>query len=271
MEAFRAQMEFVPLWAIGLAMLVMFSIAAGFGRWLRASLSRDHKDAEPGLVVSASLGLLALLLGFTVSMAVGRFDGRRAAILQEANAVGTFFLRTDLMPPESQRRTLAELDRYMDARLRVSALGERADHVAEAKALAAEITARMWREVVSAEELVPDQAVKALLVESANAMFDAASARDASLSARLPPTLVVLLLLFPVASLVLIGYVSGDSVGAHLMASTEMIVLLTLVLLLIFDLDRPRSGTIHNNVQQLEDVSAQVKKARAAMPATPVS
>ena len=73
----------------------------------------------------------------------------------------------------------------------------------------------------------------------------------------------MLLILFPVASLVLIGYSSGDSVGAHFMASTELIVLLTLVLLLIADLNRPRSGTIATPIAPMLDVEAQLKASIA--------
>ena len=88
-----------------------------------------------------------------------------------------------------------------------------------------------------------------------------------ALANRLPPTLVALLILFPVASLVLIGYVSGQLVGAHFLASTELILLLTLVLLLIGDLNRPRSGTISTPQTPLLEVQAQIIAARQSLAA----
>lgn len=262
MEAFATLLENIPLWAVGMLLLVMFGLAAAFGRWLNARYAAPTDSGDSGLVVSASLGLLALLLGFTVSMAVARYDGRRAATLNEANAIGTFIYRTDLMPTALHRATLAELDHYVAARISVGRMGESSEAVARANKVTAEAAARLWQYMVAVGPEVNDNAIRILLVESVNAMFDAGTSRDAALSNRLPPTLVALLIVFPVASLVLIGYVSGRMVGAHFMASTELIVLLTLVLLLISDLNRPRSGTIMTPIAALLNVQDQLKAAQ---------
>lgn len=258
----------LELWQTGVVLFTMFWIAALFGRMLHRDRA-DTDGSDPGLVVSASLGLLALLLGFTVSMAVSRYDGRRAAVLAEANAIGTFIYRLDLMPPGLRAEAHDALGRYIDARIRVGRMGEQAEQVKAARAIGNGAAQELWAEVLMATRELPEPAVKILLVESANQMFDMATARDAALGNRLPPTLVMLLILFPVASLVLIGYVSGKSLGVHLMASTELILLLTLVLLLIADLDRPRSGTIVTPQQPLLDVAAQQEQAAAAAVAAP--
>jgi hypothetical protein len=263
--------EDMPLWALGLLLFALFWLAALLGRWLKTRRPPDDDDADPGLIVSASLGLLALLLGFTVSMAVARYDDRRAATLAEANAIGTFLYRTDLMPAELRRSTQDALDRYLAARIRVGHQGESSATVAAARVETSEVAAAMWRHIIAVGPQVPDPAVRILVVESANAMFDMAAARDAALGNRLPGTLVLLLILFPIASMVLIGYVSERSVGAHFMASTELILLLTLVLLLIADLNRPRSGTILTPIGPLLDVADQLKATRAAAPMLPVA
>lgn len=263
MEALTRTLESMPLWLLAVVLFLLFWLAAYAGRWLR-SLSNASKAAEePGLIVSASLGLLALLLGFTVSMAVSRYDGRRAATLDEANAIGTFVYRTDLMPAELRAATLAELDRYVGARITVGRMGESREVVDKARAETSAAAQRMWSHMVAVGPQVPDTAVRILLVESANQMFDMGTARDAALANTLPGTLVVLLILFPVCSLVLIGYTSGESVGAHLMASTELILLLTLVLLLIADLNRPRSGTIATPIAPMLEVQDQLKASIA--------
>lgn len=262
MAQLASALEAAPLWLLGLILLLLFWLAAHAGRWLRDRAGPREEASEPGLVVSASLGLLALLLGFTVSMAVSRYDGRRVATLNEANAIGTFVYRTDLMPPELRAATLNELERYLDARLTVGRMGETTEAVARAHAETGKAAERMWKYMVAVGPQVPDPAIRILLVESANGMFDAAMERDAALANRLPPTLVVLLILFPIASLVLVGYVSGRLVGAHFMASTELILLLTLVLLLIADLNRPRSGTIATPITALLEVQAQLHAAR---------
>lgn len=260
-------LEDTPLWLLGLFLFVIFWLAAAFGRWLRSKTTQTGDKSDPALIASASLGLLALLLGFTVSMAVSRYDGRRTATLNEGNAIGTFVYRTDLMPPALREKTLEALETYVEARLAVGRMGESSEAVRQAHAQTGKVAQQMWSHMVAVGPEVPDTAVRILLVESANQMFDAAMVRDAALANRLPPTLVVLLILFPVASLVLIGYVSGRLVGAHFMASTELILLLTLVLLLIGDLNRPRSGTISTPQTALLEVQAQIIAARQSSPA----
>jgi hypothetical protein len=170
------------------------------------------------------------------------------------------------MPAEIRNRTLAALEGYVEARLRVGRMGEAAAGVSEAKRITQQAATDMWREVTAVHAQLPDPSVQLLLVESANQMFDMATARDAALANRLPVTLVLLLLFFPIASLVLIGYVGGRSTGVHLTASTELILLLTLVLLLIADLNRPRSGSIVTPMGPIEDVGALLAARKAAAP-----
>lgn len=267
MQALSQGIDSLPLLALGLILFLLFYGAAFLGRWLgkrtNRSGSEPGKEKDPSLVVSSSLGLLALLLGFTVSMAVSRYDNRRAAVVLEANAIGTFLLRTDLMPEVVRQPTLAALDRYLEARVRVGRMGESISDVRAAGQITTQAQEAMWAQVMQVREHVPEESSKVLLVESANQMFDMATTRDAALGNRLPPTLVLLLVFFPVASLILIGYVGGDAVGAHLVASTELVLLLTLVLLLIADLNRPRSGSIVTPQGALLSVQAQLQATRS--------
>jgi hypothetical protein len=272
LDAVRYALQDLPLWLVGIGLVGLLWGAAGLGLAWRARVDRSQKDpGDPSLIISASLGLMALLLGFTVSMAVNRFDNRRAAVVQEANGIGTFLLRTDLMPAAVRAETLQELDRYVDARTQVSRAGISKRDVVEARRAAAVATGEMWDNVIRVRDTIPDPAVKILLIESANMMFDMGSARDAAIEARLPSTLVLLLIGFPVASMVLIGYGSGKAAGVHFLASWEMIALLALTLLLVLDLDRPRGGTILTNEQPLLDVQAQVKNTLSKTPSVAMS
>lgn len=254
----------LKLWQLGLLLIALFWFSAWIGRLLHKRRPTSDEKDDAGFIVSSSLGLLALLLGFTVSMAVGRYEGRRAATLEEANAIGTFLYRTDLMPAEARAATQAKLETYVAARIAAGRMGESADDLQESARITSQAQAAMWRQVLAVRAAVPDPAMQILVVESANHMFDMATARDTALGNRLPPTLILLLIFFPVASLILIGYVSGESIGVHLMASSELILLLTLVLLLIADLNQPRSGTIVTPMTPLLGVQAQLAAVRAA-------
>lgn len=273
MDALLLWLDGLPIWGVGLLLFAFFWAAALIGRAMAGRYPRDDKASDPGLIVSSSLGLMALLLGFTVSMAVARYDQRRTAMIEEANAIGTFLYRLDLLPAEARARTLVALDTYVAARVQVGQEGERKAGLVQVRAEQAAAQERIWREVVSSVMVAPDGSFRILIVPAANQMFDMATARDEALENRLPPTLLMLLLFFPFASLILIGYVSGRAVGVHLMASTELILLLTLVLLLISDLNRPRAGTILAPLGPMLDVQGQVRAMQAqgapAVPDTP--
>jgi hypothetical protein len=110
-----------PLLMIGAVLLGAMCLAAGAGVLLQP-LGRPRKDDESGsgqegYIVSAVLGLLALLLGFTFSMAADRFDARRLLVLDEANAIGTAYLRAQLLPEPHRTRTSELLVRYTDNRI----------------------------------------------------------------------------------------------------------------------------------------------------------
>ncbi len=262
-------MEAAPIWLLALAMFVLFALAVQLGRAL--GRRRPPKDSDPGVLVSASLGLMALLLGFTVSMAVARYDERRTMMVAEGNAIGTFIYRTDLMPPGPQAQARAALEDYVAARVEVGRQGVTKPELSEARAKQAVAQQKVWEAVVDATAAVTDGSYRMLIVNSANDMFDMAAARDVALENRLPHTLVLLLLFFPLASMVLIGYVSGQSARAHVLASFEMILLLTLVLALIADLNRPRRGTIITPQEVMIAAQDQLRETKTRAAAGPTT
>lgn len=256
-------MDAMPIWALMLGLLVLFALAVRLGQAFRRWLGSKDRGGDPGILVSASLGLMALLLGFTVSMAVARYDERRAVMVAEGNSIGTFIYRTDFLPAAQRDATLEALDRYVAARVAVGQQGISRDGLAEARARQAVAQQQIWQAVVDAAALVTDGSYRILTVGAANEMFDMAAARDIALENRLPNTLVLLLLFFPLASMVLIGYVSDTSARAHALASFEMILLLTLVLALIADLNRPRRGSILSPQEVMLAAQDQLRQTRA--------
>ena len=256
-------MEAAPIWLLALLMFGAFLLAVQLGRALARRRAATGDAGDAGLLVSASLGLMALLLGFTVSMAVARYDERRSMMVAEGNAIGTFIYRTDLMPAEPRGRALAALEDYVSARVEVGRQGVSKPELAEARGRQAVAQQKVWQAVVDTAGIVPDGSYRILIVGSANEMFDMAAARDVALENRLPHTLVLLLLFFPLASMVLIGYVSGQSARAHALASFEMVLLLTLVLALIADLNRPRRGTIITPQEVMIAAQAQLRETVA--------
>jgi hypothetical protein len=256
-------LEAAPIWGLGLGLFLLFALAVQLGQALGRRFGSKGGGGDPGILVSASLGLMALLLGFTVSMAVARYDERRSVMVAEGNAIGTFVYRTDFLPEGQRGVVLEALDRYVAARVEVGRQGISRAGLAEARQRQAVAQQQVWEAVVDAAALVTDGSYRMLTVGSANEMFDMAAARDIALENRLPNTLVLLLLFFPLASMVLIGYVSDRSARAHALASFEMILLLTLVLTLIADLNRPRRGTILSPQEVMLAAQDQLRQTRA--------
>ncbi|MDA0834855.1 MAG: hypothetical protein O2955_03525 [Planctomycetota bacterium] len=113
-------LDVLPLWAFfALSCLIVWSaLETGYriGRWRHRHAS-DEKDAAVGVIVGSILGLLGFMLAFTFGVAASRFEERRQTVLEEANAIGTTYLRTQLLP-EPQRSDAASLLReYVDVRL----------------------------------------------------------------------------------------------------------------------------------------------------------
>lgn len=94
-------LDALPLWGLFLAilLLVLLSVEGGYrlGKY-RRSRSEEEKEAPVGAMVGATLGLLAFLLAFTFGLAATRFDTRRQVLLDEANAIGTTYLRAGMLP-----------------------------------------------------------------------------------------------------------------------------------------------------------------------------
>jgi hypothetical protein len=137
----------LPIWATGLVLLAVVILASRTGIRLRAG---NASNEDGGYILSAALGLLALLIGFTFSLALSRYEMRTDLVLQEANAIGTTYLRAQLAPEpfRSQLQTLVR--RYLDARLALAGAGEDTAAIARAEAQADQLQQQLWETTVAA-------------------------------------------------------------------------------------------------------------------------
>lgn len=251
--------ETAPLSLIGLIILVALLAAAEFGYrahgWLFGKEMRDRSSADEGYLLSAVLGLLALLLGFTFSLSLNRYEARRDLVVQEANAIGTGWLRAQLTDPPVRDRLLRQMQAYADIRIAYSESGDPAQSAAGLAATSA-AQHQLWQTVGEAVRADSSQLVARGLMEAVNQSFDAASARTAARQAHIPTRVMNILLLYAVISSAMLGYVLAGSGARHRMAAGLMLTLLTLALTVILDLDRPRDGAIKVPQQPLIDLRA---------------
>jgi len=244
-----------PLWAIGLLLLSALTVAVALGF---AAQSRLQRMAGAGIeptpggahLLSAVLGLLALLLGFSFSMAMDRYDTRRQLVIEEANALGTTWLRVQLLE-EPDRALMSDLlRRYVDARLVWS------NSTAESPPGVGTVVLQqqLWAATGVALRSDNPPLLTRGVMDSLNESIDLASARTAARAAHIPDYVQWLLLVYAVLSMAMLGTVLGSSLKLHLPQTALLLVLLTLAHLIVLDLDRPRAGSIQVSQQPMEDL-----------------
>lgn len=231
--------------------LVIMAAATWLGTWAgdrrRRRVARERDDYT--IVLGATLTLLGLIIGFTFSMAVHRFEQRRGHEALEASAIGTALLRADLLSA-ADAATLKKVIREY-ARLRIgfyTADGE-SDLAANA-ARTAELQAAAWNIAAEAARAQPSMPV-ALVIEAINDMVDIKGNTQAAWWDRLPAAACVMMLLMAVCSTAMVGYVARDGRREH-----ALLLVLPLVLAITFgliaDIDSPRTGFMRIEPKNLQ-------------------
>lgn len=252
--------DLLPPIVFGLALFGLLLALAELGYHAWGWLGRQSGDRDTGdetQLLSAALVLLALLLGFTFSMALSRYEDRRTQVVAEANDIGTAWLRAGLAGPAGTplQATLADY-----ARLRIRTLDGIAHprDYAEQRRKGGAMRQRIWREATVAVAPLGSSAQGAALIAAVNAVIDRGSSRDAAIEARVPEHVLTLLIVYAGVCALLLGYVMGAFGNRHRVASSLLFVLLALTIGLILDLDRPLSGGIRVSQQPLIDLVADI-------------
>ena len=248
---------FLPLLFAGVLLFVWL------GRWIGSHRGREETERERvGLVTveTAIYALLGLMVAFTFSGATSRFDVRRAQTVQEANAIGTAYLRLDLLPATAQPALRDKFRRYAEERIAVYRalpdLGASNAYAARAEALQAEI----WNGAIAALRDAPAHA-SLLLVPALNDMIDITTTRAIALRTHTPTVILYALAVLTLVCSLLVGY--GLAGGKPFATNLHMIgfaLMMTVTIYVILDLDHPRVGLI-----RLDYVDQAMTDVRAAM------
>jgi hypothetical protein len=192
---------------------------------------------------AALLGFMALILAFGLTLAVGRYQDRRATVVEEANAIGTTYLRAQTLAEPVRSRSLELLTDYTDASIRLAESIPGSSPSRAALADGALIQRELWSLAGQALDDAPVANAPRLYVDSLNAMIDSQTTRASALSNRVPTAVLVLEVAGAAIALALLAFYLGlkrRGIVGVLIAS----LLVTLMLLVTFDLDRPTRGLI---------------------------
>jgi hypothetical protein len=223
--------------------LVLLGLAAQGGlryRRKKGGLEDDERD-ELNLVLTSALTLLALIIGFTFSMAVGRYDDRKRDEATEANAIETEYLRAGTIDSRDASVLRQLLRQYVNERIatyRAGYNGSILEHRAASKAVQHD----MWQ-IVEKAALAKPNSVTALAASGMNELIDAQGHAAASWQNRIPLEAWLLMFIIALNCCALIGFDTKESVGA-LSGYLVLPVLISISFFLIADLDSTHAGLI---------------------------
>ena len=261
-SSFDQWLFLVPLWQIALLAfggLFAASMAGGALRKhhdraaARAGEGAVAQDGEPALLISAILGLLALLLGFTFSIAISRFDVRRVNVLSEANAIGTTYLRSQLLDEPHRARLSGLLNAYTDVRIAAATTPPGSERAALLKT-SDRIIVDLWSATVAAKPSIRANDLSKSFLEAMNNLIDMDATRRAGRYARIPGMVFMTLLLYQFVTAGLISYTVSGRTGRR--TALILFALLGVLVILIIDLERPTRGGITNSQEPMLQLRA---------------
>jgi hypothetical protein len=242
---------------IGLFLAIAFTLILG-AAWigLRLGTAQPRSEAgagDVGTLAGAALGILGLLLGFSFSIAVARYDERREVVLEEANAIGSAGNFALMLPKDAQGPVLTLLREYTAVRIGLGTPrdGERfAADVARSVAL----QDALWRAAIAVNNAAPPDSLSVhRFIGALNEMNNAQERRLLVLRAHVPFTMVIMLICTGMFSMGFTGYYAGLNSTRRTRTVMFMAVLLVLLIGMVIDLDEPTRGLVRVSVQSLID------------------
>ena len=250
--------------------LLVFAVVGGacVGGALLGRYLRRHTDVlrEPiGVLQAALLGIVGLILAFGLALAVGRYESRRAAVVAEANAIGTTYLRAQLIAEPERSESLDLLRRYTDLSLRISKEVPNSDAMRRTAAQQLVLQRRLWRLAGRSISAAPIASAPRLYVDTLNDMIDQETVRLSALNNRVPGAVLGLEV---IGAAVVVGLLALylSVLGRGILAAVTAAGLVTLLLLVTFDLDRPTRGLIKVPATPLESLRNSMLLPPAAGP-----
>jgi hypothetical protein len=235
--------SFVTLW-------LSTRIGVSFRRW-RGAIEQDERE-DLGIIVAAALTLLGLIIGFSFSMAISRYDQRKNYEEAEANAIGTEYVRADLLPVADAAKVRALLRDYLGQRVLFYETHDRSQ-LRQINDATARLQSDLWSAVKTPAEAKPDP-VSALILSGMNDVLNSQGYAQAAWWNRIPIAAWALMVTIAICCNLLIGY-SVRQTEAKAILFLVLPLVLSISFLLIADIDSPRGGIIRVRPQNLVSLS----------------
>lgn len=255
----------VPFWAIfvGTLLLALLSVEGGYrlakSRQARAAHEGEQeKEAPVGAMVGATLGLLAFLLAITFGVAADAFQARKGALLEEANAIRTAWLRAELVDEPGRTETRRVLRAYVDERLRWGGVKDIPPGPSSR-----ELLDRLWAQAAVVGQKKPGEDVTSLFVDSVNAVISFnAQRKTVRERSHIPGAYWLVLYLTAVLSLSAMGYHGGVAGTTRSPVMLAVALAFSMVIVVIADIDRPGEGWINVSQEAMIDLRDALDRAK---------
>lgn len=251
---------------VGLAVAIFLSMLAaslaGYGvRRLERRLvvrTEEPEHSQESYLFGGMIGLMALLLAFSFSIALNRFDERRHLVVQEANAIGTSYLRAQMLDEPHRGRLSSLLVAYTDNRIRLANISP--DQLNAQLAINDKLLADIWSAVVASRESAQTHGISVPLLNTFNEVIDLDTERKIARTVKMPNEVLELLLGFLLLTAAVLGYVLEERRGR--IGAAVLYVLLSLYVGVIADLNRPTSG----NIREAQDAMLMLQASLKTQP-----
>jgi len=236
------------------AVIILFAVAAELGAWGgRHFRGTANKGEDMGTLAGSALGLLALLLAFSFSLALSRYEARRALVLEEANAIGSTANFALMLPEPAKSSVLSMLRDYAAVRLGLGVPYDPAKLERDvAKSL--DLQSKLWQQAVAVSAMTPQSLPTSQFVASLDEMSKIHEKRLMALRYHVPDAVIVMLFAVAIVAMVFTGYQVGLMETRLREVSLIMAATVGIVIVMVVDLDQPSRGLIEVSPQALVDV-----------------
>ncbi len=252
---------FANLWWALISVSAMMLAATELGQQLGLRVHREKNLSRKEHIGSSHggiLGLLGLLLGFTFSMAMTRYDARRNLVLQEANAIGTTYLRTSFLPEPQRAQVRQLLKEYLDIRVEFYHAKENSAALDLVEKKAASLQREIWSLAVAASPQMMTATIS-LFFESLNEAIDLDASRLHALRTHVPSAVLLLVLIVASVGCCISGFGAGASGARSLFPNWLLPLLVAVFITMTADLDQPRHGLIDIDQRPMTDLQKSLR------------
>jgi hypothetical protein len=253
--------EWVIAFLLLVLMLAVNELGFRLGRHAESKTTEKTKS-EISVVAGSIVGVLGLLLGFTMSMAVARFEARKELVLDEANAIGTSYLRTQLLPAPEGSEIASLLIDYVNLRVEYARPDQDFERLKTVRKQTARVQNEFWSRAVAYAQKDPNPVRAGLILQSLNQVIDFEAARWIAFLNRVPAPVIYVNGIVALLAVNIVGYAFGVSGRRQVFSAFLLALAISVVLAVILDLDRPRRGFIQVSQQPMIDLQDQLRTVK---------